>query len=68
MEEPSPSSSEALQGQLEEWYVQNQNIWSYFMLIVLTIGVVLFSRLDIVWKVFSNLPKPTAELEKALLK
>ena len=38
------------------------------MLIVLTIGVVLFSRLDIVWKVFSNLPKPTAELEKALLK
>lgn len=55
-------------GQLEEWYVQNQNIWSYFMLIVLTIGVVLFSWPDIVWKVFSNLPKPTAELGKALLK
>ena len=49
-------------GQLEEWYVQNQNIWSYFMLIVLTVWVVLFSRTDAVWKVFRNLPRSRTEL------
>jgi lipopolysaccharide/colanic/teichoic acid biosynthesis glycosyltransferase len=53
-------------GQLEEWYVQNQNTYTYFMLIGLTIWVVLVPGSAAVWKVFGNLPKPGAELATAL--
>jgi lipopolysaccharide/colanic/teichoic acid biosynthesis glycosyltransferase len=53
-------------GQLEEWYVQNQTLYTYFMLIGLTVWVVLMPGSDAVWKVFSNLPKPGPELAAAL--
>lgn len=54
-------------GQLEEWYVQNQNLYTYFMLIGLTVWVVLMPGSRAVWKVFSNLPKPDVKLAKSLL-
>lgn len=54
-------------GQLEEWYVQNQGLYTYFMLIGLTVWVVLAPGSGAVWKVFGNLPKPNQELAAALV-
>lgn len=53
-------------GALEEWYVHNQNLYTYFMLIGLTAWVVLFPSSKAVWSVFGNLPKPGPELATAL--
>ncbi len=49
-------------GTLEEWYVAHQGLWTYFMLIGLTIWVVLFPQSKGVWRVLGNLPMPAAEL------
>ena len=51
-------------GKLEEWYVENQNLWTYFILIWLTIWVVLFSDSFLIWKVCKDLPQPPEELKK----
>ncbi len=53
-------------GLLEEWYVQNYNIRSYFTLILITIWVVLSSKSTIVWRFFEDLPIPPHELKKLL--
>jgi lipopolysaccharide/colanic/teichoic acid biosynthesis glycosyltransferase len=53
-------------GEIEEWYVENQNLWTYFMLTGLTIWVVLFPHSKTVWRVFDNLPKPGPELIASL--
>jgi len=52
-------------GALEEWYVKNQGLRTYFTLIVLTLWVVLFPRSSAVWHVFDTLPKPEPELARA---
>jgi lipopolysaccharide/colanic/teichoic acid biosynthesis glycosyltransferase len=52
-------------GALEEWYVANQGLRTYFLLIVLTIWVVLLPKSSIVWRVFENLPSPPLELAEA---
>ena len=44
-------------GLLEEWYVKNNSLKNYFILIFLTIFVVVNSRESIVWKIFKDLPK-----------
>lgn len=49
-------------GALEEWYVKNYNIFTYFLLIGLTVWVVLFPKSKAVWRVFGSLPQPGAEL------
>ena len=51
-------------GSLEQWYVANQNIGSYFILIWLTIWVVLFSSSSLVWRMLKDIPQPPQELEK----
>lgn len=51
-------------GSLESWYVYHQNIFSYFILIILTVWVVLGLRSGIVWKIFKDLPSPPNELDK----
>lgn len=51
-------------GKLEEWYVQNQSLRIYALLIVLTIWVVLNPRSTIVWRVFPDLPSPPAALAR----
>ena len=51
-------------GALEEWYVANQNIWSYFSLIGLTVWVVLFPRSDMTRKVFKGIPTNPTELKE----
>ena len=54
-------------GSLEAWYVKNNGLFTYFMLIALTAWVVIFSQSKAVWKVFSSLPKPPVALNKYFL-
>lgn len=49
-------------GQLEQWYVRNQSLWLYFLLIGLTVWVVLFSGSRLFWRLFPGLPWPPSEL------
>lgn len=49
-------------GRLEEWYVANQSLKLYFLLIFLTGWVVLFRRSRLFWKVFPQLPTPPLDL------
>jgi len=51
-------------GLLEQWYVSNQTIWTYFILIGLTVWVTVSSRSGVVWKVLKNVPQPPQELRK----
>ena len=53
-------------GSLEDWYVSNQSIGSYFGLIGLTVWVVLSSNSGFVWALFKDLPEPPAELKQAV--
>ena len=53
-------------GSLENWYVSNQSVGSYFSLIGLTVWVVLSSNSGLVWAIFKDLPEPPAELKQAL--
>ena len=49
-------------GSLEAWYVKNNGLFTYFMLIALTAWVVIFSKSKAVWKIFPFLPPPPAAL------
>jgi len=51
-------------GKLEEWYVQNQGLPTYVLLIALTVWVVIRPRSRIVWRVFPDLPEPPAEIAR----
>jgi len=53
-------------GELEQWYVKNQNLYTYFMLIGLTVWVVLFSDSKVYQSIFKDLPETPAELKKWL--
>jgi len=53
-------------GKLEEWYVKNQNLYTYFILIVLTVWVIIYSKSKLYKKVFTNLPPVPDELAKIL--
>tara|TARA_E500000331_G_C17259621_1_gene714629 strand:- start:2048 stop:2713 length:666 start_codon:yes stop_codon:yes gene_type:complete len=50
-------------GKLEQWYVANRNIKTYFILIFMTIFVLLSSSSSLVWKVLRDLPSPPKDLE-----
>jgi lipopolysaccharide/colanic/teichoic acid biosynthesis glycosyltransferase len=49
-------------GKLEEWYVTHNNLYTYFMLIGLTVWVVIFSQSSIFQKIFPDLPATPKEL------
>ena len=51
-------------GLLEQWYVSNQNMWSYFSLIVLTVLAVVFPNAGLIFKIFDELPSPPRELHQ----
>ncbi len=53
-------------GILEQWYVQNQGIWNYFLLIILTAWIILFPNSRALWNVFPDLPKIPDELKTKL--
>ena len=50
-------------GKLEEWYVSQQNIFNYFILIGATVGVILGFRPKILNHIFVDLPAPPQELD-----
>ncbi len=49
-------------GDVENWYIRNQGLKNYFLLIFVTVWAVLFPNSRIVWSMFSNLPAPPPEL------
>lgn len=53
-------------GQVEAWYVDHQNLFTYFVVIAVTVWVVIFSKSELVWRVFHGLPVPPDELKVAL--
>ncbi len=53
-------------GLLEEWYVEKNSIYVYFLAIFVTVITVMFPSSSIAWRVFKNLPEPPNELRKAL--
>ncbi len=53
-------------GQVEAWYVDHQTLGTYFAVIGVTVWVVLFSKSDLVWRVFKGLPVPPDALKVAL--
>lgn len=50
-------------GELEKWYVHNQTIKNYFLIIIITVWAVLFHQTKIIWSVFKTVPRPPRELE-----
>ena len=53
-------------GAVEIWYVKNNNIYTYFVLIILTVVVILTRSSKISWKIFPDLPKPTDFLKSKM--
>ncbi len=53
-------------GKLEEWYVANQGLRTYFATIFVTAWVVLFPDSTIAWRIFGDLPPPPEELAAAV--
>lgn len=51
-------------GSLEEWYVSNQGLKNYFLLIFITAWVVVFPSSRVLWRIFKDLPEPPAELKE----
>jgi lipopolysaccharide/colanic/teichoic acid biosynthesis glycosyltransferase len=49
-------------GKLEQWYVCNQTLRHYFLLILLTVWVVIFPDSRLFWKVFTDIPQPPPAL------
>lgn len=54
--------------QLEEWFFQNRNIKTYFLLIILTIICLPIKGTKLPWRVFKSLPHPKETLGKELFK
>lgn len=53
-------------GEVEAWYVDHQNMFTYFAIILVTIWVVLFPSSSAVWHVFKGLPVPPDALKRPL--
>ena len=51
-------------GRLEEWYVSNNSLLNYFVLIFMTLKVLLFPKIKFIWTIYKDLPLPPKELEK----
>ena len=49
-------------GELEQWYVKNQNLNIYLVLILITLWIVIKPQSKVVWRLFKELPKPPVEL------
>lgn len=53
-------------GALERWYVTHHDLRTYFTLIFTTVWVVLFSKSQLAWRLFSDLPEPPNQLKPLL--
>lgn len=49
-------------GDVEVWYIRNQSLTNYFLLIFVTVWVVFFHNTRILWQLFPSLPSPPVEL------
>lgn len=49
-------------GSLEEWYVKNRSLRTYFTAIFITSWVVAFPKSTLAWRAFSGIPIPPVEL------
>ena len=49
-------------GEFEKWFYNNNRLITYFIIIFVTAHAVLFPRSRIIWKIFSDLPKPNNNL------
>lgn len=49
-------------GDVEVWYIHNQGLKNYFLLIFVTVWVVLFHNSGLIWSLFPSLPRPPQEL------
>lgn len=49
-------------GELEHWYVNNNSIVNYFLLIYFTIHAVIFPKSNKIYLIFKDLPKPPKDL------
>lgn len=50
-------------GALECWYSNNQGLWTDFRIIFLTVWVILFSKSQLAYKLFKNLPSKPSWME-----
>jgi len=53
-------------GRVEAWYHNRQNLLNYFVLILMTLWVIVFPKSNLIWRLFSTLPKPPEELASEL--
>ncbi len=53
-------------GLLEEWFVSNRGLYTYFIAIFITIWTVIFPKTRVVWMLLKTLPEPPDELKTAL--
>lgn len=53
-------------GELEKWFIKNNSLTTYILVILVTAWTVLFPSSKMVWKVFKNLPEPARELQNLL--
>ncbi len=51
-------------GRLEEWFVQNNNLYNYLIIILCTAVVVIVPKSQIIWSIFRDLPKPPKQLDE----
>ena len=49
-------------GKLESWYVRNNSVWNYLLLIFLTILVMLTGSSRLIFRCFTSLPRPPKNL------
>ena len=49
-------------GKLESWYVRNNSVWNYMLLIALTILVILTRSTRLVFQCYASLPRPPEDL------
>ena len=53
-------------GELEEWFVNHQSLYIYFVSIIVTVWAVFLPMTNIVWRVYRGLPLPPDQLKDAL--
>jgi len=49
-------------GRLESWYVRNNSVWNYLLLIALTVLVILTRSTRLIFKCYASLPRPPEDL------
>lgn len=54
-------------GKLESWYVRNNSVWNYLLLIALTILVILTRSTHLIFKCLNSLPRPPENLNSFIV-